>query len=82
MRAHPNLGGACPICAAPSNGNKSYQSKKLYGHLMLRHETDVPKLPSAIIVLDQPLAEIDDKTTVTVKSPTKVIIEKESRTHP
>ena len=50
MRAHPNVGGVCPICAAPSNGNKFYQSKKLYGHLMLRHETDVPKLPSAINV--------------------------------
>ena len=46
MRAHPSVEGICPICAAPSNGGKVYTSKKLYGHLMLRHETDVPKLPA------------------------------------
>lgn len=43
------MNGACPVCAAPSGGGKVYQSKNLYGHLMLRHKTDTPQLPAMIL---------------------------------
>ena len=57
MRSHANLAGACPVCAAPSGGNQHYFSKNLYGHLMLRHKTDIPIIPQTILKEQQALKE-------------------------
>jgi len=57
MKSHANQSSFCPVCAAPSGGSQQYFSKNLYGHLMLRHKTDVPLIPLTILKEQQALKE-------------------------